>query len=63
MRLNFQKKFYTRELLLLVYIVTVMIVIVWLLDLQLPMKSVPIITKGVSPNPAHGLLYSIYNIT
>ena len=36
-----------------------MIVIVWLLDLQLPMKSVPIITKGVSPNPAHGLLYSI----
>jgi len=29
-----------------------MVVIVWLLDLQLPMQSVPIITKVVSLNPS-----------
>ena len=29
------------------------------LDLQLPMQSVPITTKVVSLNPAHGKLYSI----
>jgi len=28
--------------------------IVWKLDLQLPMQSVTIITKVVSLNPAHG---------
>jgi hypothetical protein len=36
-----------------------MVVIVWELDLQLSMKSVPIITKVVSLNPAHGKVYSI----
>jgi len=32
----------------------VMVVIVWSLDLQLPVQSVPIITKVVSSNPVHG---------
>jgi hypothetical protein len=36
-----------------------MVVIVWYLDLQLPMQSVPITTKIVSSNPAHGKVYSI----
>ena len=30
----------------------VMVVIIWYLDLQLPMQSVPITTKVVSSNPA-----------
>jgi hypothetical protein len=29
-------------------------VIVWWLDYQLPIQSVPIITKVVSSNPTHG---------
>jgi hypothetical protein len=33
--------------------------IVWQLDLQLPVQSVPIITKVVSSNPVHGEVYSI----
>ena len=33
--------------------------IVWLLDLQLPMQSVPITTNIVSSKPAHGEVYSI----
>jgi hypothetical protein len=32
---------------------------VWKLDLQLPVQSVPIITKVVSLNPAQGEMYSI----
>jgi len=32
----------------------------WQLDLQLPVQTVPIITKVVSFNPAHGEVYSIY---
>jgi hypothetical protein len=32
----------------------IMIMIVWLLDLQLPVQSVPITTNVVSLNPAHG---------
>ena len=36
-----------------------MIVIVWLLDLQLPVKSVPITTKLVSSNTVRGEVYSI----
>ena len=32
---------------------------VWLLDLQLPVQSMPITTKVVSSNPAHGEVYSI----
>jgi hypothetical protein len=36
-----------------------MVVIVWWLDLQLPMQSVHITTKVVSLNPAHGEVYSI----
>jgi len=37
----------------------VVVVIVLLLDLQLPVQSVPITTKVVSSNPAHGEVYSI----
>jgi hypothetical protein len=33
--------------------------IIWQLDLPLPMQSVPIITNVVSSNPAHGEVYSI----
>ena len=36
-----------------------MVVIVWLLDLQLPVHSVPITTKVVSSNHADGKVYSI----
>jgi hypothetical protein len=35
------------------------VVIVWYLDLQLPVQSVPITTKVVSLNPVHGEVYSI----
>jgi len=31
----------------------------WYVDLQLPVQSVSITTKGVSSNSAHGDLYSI----
>jgi hypothetical protein len=31
----------------------------WKLDLQLPVKSLPIITKVVSSNPIHNEVYSI----
>jgi hypothetical protein len=36
-----------------------MVVIVWYLDLQLPVQSVTITTNVVSLNPAHGQVYSI----
>ena len=36
-----------------------MVVIVWSLDLQLLVQSVPIITKVLSFNPAHGEVYLI----
>ena len=36
----------------------IMTVIVWSLDLQLPMQSVSITTKVVSLNPAYGEVYS-----
>ena len=36
-----------------------MVVIVWQLDLQLPMQTVPITTNAVSSNPAHVTVYSI----
>jgi hypothetical protein len=36
-----------------------MVVIVWKLALQLPMQSVPITTKVVSSNSAHGEVPSI----
>ena len=35
------------------------VMIVWLLDLQLPFQSVPVTTKVVSSNTAHGGVYSI----
>ena len=38
---------------------TVVVVIVWKLNLQLPMQAMPITTKIVSSNPAHGEVYSI----
>ena len=37
----------------------VVVVIVWLLDLQIPMQSVHIITKVERSIPAHGEVYSI----
>jgi hypothetical protein len=36
-----------------------MVVIVWLLDLQLPVKSMPTTTNVVSLNPAHSEVYLI----
>ena len=36
-----------------------MVVIIWHLDLQLTMQSVPIFTEVVSSNPAHGEMYLI----
>jgi hypothetical protein len=41
------------------YLRAVVVVIVWYLDLQLPMQSVPTTTKIVSLNPAHGKVYLI----
>ena len=41
------------------FVGAVMVDIVWKLDLQLPMQSVPISTKVVSSNPTHGQVYSI----
>ena len=35
------------------------VLIVWQLDLQLHVQSVPIATKLVSSNPVHGGVYSI----
>ena len=35
------------------------VVIVWWLDLQLPVQLVPIATKVVSSNPVHGEVYSM----
>ena len=37
----------------------VLLVMLWLLDLQLPVQSVPITTNHMSLNPAHGKMYSI----
>jgi hypothetical protein len=37
---------------------TIVAVIVWKLDLLLPMQSVPITTEVVSSNPVHGEMYS-----
>ena len=37
----------------------VVFVIVWKLDLQLPVQSVPITAKVVNSNPVHGKVYSI----
>jgi hypothetical protein len=36
-----------------------MVVIIWYLDLQLPVQSVSITTKVVSLNPIHGEVYLI----
>jgi len=38
---------------------TAVVMIIWLLDLQLPVQSVPITTNIVSSNPVHGEVYSI----
>jgi hypothetical protein len=37
----------------------IMVMIIWWLDLQLPMQPMPITTKIVSFNPAYGKMYSI----
>jgi flagellar biosynthesis protein FlhB len=44
---------------ILQFLVAVMVMNVWLLCLQLHVESVPITTKVVSLNPAHGKVYSI----
>ena len=49
----------SHNLLYQIKVVAVVVIIVWDLDLQLPMQSVPIKTKVVSSNPAHGGMYSI----
>jgi hypothetical protein len=36
-----------------------MVVIIWWLDLQVPVQSVPITTKVVSSNPTHDEVYLI----
>ena len=55
----FSVKIYTeKNVKLYLTIGTILVVIVWSLDLQLPMLSVPI-TTNVSSNPAHGEVYSI----
>ena len=38
---------------------SLVVVIVWYLDLQLHVQSVPITTKVVSSNPVHGEVYSL----
>ena len=38
---------------------SVVVLIVWYLDLQLAVQSVPITTKVVSSNPVHGEVYHI----
>ena len=38
---------------------TIVVVIVWWLELQIPMQSVPITTKVVSLNTVHGEVYSL----
>ena len=38
---------------------SVLVVMVWYLDLQLSVQSVPITTNVVSSNPVHGEVYSI----
>ena len=45
-----------------IIVVAVMVMIVWLLDLQLPVQSVPITTKVVNFNPVYGEVYSIHNV-
>ena len=47
------------HLLLSLHVETVVVVIVWYLDLQIYMQSVPITTKVLSSNSAHGEVYSI----
>jgi hypothetical protein len=37
----------------------IVVVIIWWLDLQLSMLSMPITTNVVSSNPSHGEVYSI----
>ena len=41
------------------FLLFMIVVIVWQLDLQLPVQSVPITTKVVSLNPVHGEMYLI----
>jgi len=42
-----------------IYCGAVVVVIVWWLDLQLPVQSMSITTKHVSSNPVHGRVYLI----
>ena len=38
----------------------ILVVIIWWIDLRLPLQSVPIITKVVSENPAHGEVHMMH---
>jgi hypothetical protein len=40
-------------------ILNIVVMIMWWLELQLPVQSVPITTKVVSSNSVHGEVYSI----
>ena len=42
--------------------VAIIVMIIWQLDLQLPVQSVPITTKVVSSNAVHGKTYSIWYV-
>jgi hypothetical protein len=44
------------------FLLKLCIVIVWLLDLQLPVQSVPITINIVSLNPVHGKVYSMQHV-
>ena len=46
---------------ILIYLSSDIVVIVWLFDLQLPVQSVPVTTNVVSSNPVHGEVYSIHH--
>jgi hypothetical protein len=43
----------------MIILLWIRVVIIWKLDLQLPVQSVPITTNVVSSNPVHGEVYSI----
>jgi hypothetical protein len=50
---------HTADYWLFFYDGAIVVVIVWYLDLQLPVQSVPITTKVVSSNLSHGKVYLI----
>ena len=59
LRIRWCDKIYKSEIHCLIADGIVMFVIIWQLDLQLPVKSVLITTKVVSSNPVNGEVYLI----